>query len=208
MQPGRIATNKWTKLGPGFDFFSLGMCVSSALLAICRGGLSALTVVYENSVKQAEQQMGNLEETKRDSLNFHIVAGMRRRRLFRMLESQEKTFSIVVFTVVGEVSRAMGFWFMQAAEGRLRNGRPYLMELTSPSTSPVTVCCQYLSGLLAGHAGAARVVWQRHGRRSMKHWAATQSNEASGFRRAVLAMAAKMSRRHSVGRSHARARNA
>ena len=78
---------------------------------------------------------------------------------------------------------------MQASEGRLNNGKPFVMDLALRTTSPVVAADQYTSALLAGTPGMTRLVWQRAGHPSMKAWAADRQAEAAAFRRAALLVA-------------------
>ena len=122
--------------------------------------------------------------------------GMRVRKLFRLLGSHSDTVAQRCFLLCDETSRTLSFFFQRSSEGQLHNGRPYLLDMTGPQTSPITACLQYLSGLLSGGPEVSRIVWQSAGHMSMSEWVVACPNAAVVFRRTCLAEASKTLRRH------------
>ena len=151
---------------------------------------------YEKAVNQVV--VGNCSEDKFDSLSFHAVAGVRMHRLQRFLGADKTNGYVAVFMTILEPGRALTFWFMQAAEGRLFNNKPFLMHLAVASASPLVASLQYLSGLLSGNPGAARLVWQRRGHASFHQWALALPEEAKIFRRVLLSTCGQLHRRYGL----------
>ena len=104
------------------------------------------------------EEQARAGDQKEDELSFHAVNGMRVRRLFRLLSSREDKFANRLFMMVDECSRTLAHYFQRASEGRLRDGRPFLQDLTNPGCSPLVCCLQYLSGLLVGGPSVSRLV--------------------------------------------------
>lgn len=92
----------------------------------------------------------------------------------------------VILSIVEEPGRALTGFFMQAAEGRLRNDAPFMFDLALPEFSPVLACKQYLSGMLRGMPDAANIVWQADGGTSFYQWAKQHPVHAAWLRRAIL----------------------
>ena len=143
--------------------------------------------------------LGVTEQQAARELSFHAIAGMGIARLYKILRSDSCKFRQRVFIVVEETSRTLAYYFMRASEGkpRVESGKPFLMDMVIPRTSPVVCVLQYLSGLLAGGPGMARIIWQFHGHRDPSVWAAACKGDVRLFRRAVLLQAAKTMRRTS-----------
>ncbi len=116
-------------------------------------------------------------------LSYHAVNGMRVRKLFRLLGSRSDAFAQRCFLICDETSRTLSFFFQRASEGQLRRGRPFVLDMTAPQTSPIVMCLQYLSGLVSGGPEVSRTVWQMAGHMSMGEWAIACPTNASMFRR-------------------------
>eukprot|EP00972_Heterocapsa_arctica_P111931 16428888-Heterocapsa_arctica.AAC.1 len=125
-----------------------------------------------------------------------MFAGVRLERTVAMLGSPTFLFSVKVVLVVGEASKRFAYYFQDAAEGRLRNDRPFLADLALQEASPVRAVQQYMAALMDGSAPALRLIWQHRGHTSPQQWAAACPGEARTLQRAVAMVAALLHRRH------------
>ena len=196
-RPGKASSNKWSKVWPVFYYFWLGSMPHNMLRVFCENALKNIRMEYEKAFDE-ETRKNQLNSDGSEELSYHAVNGMRVRRLFKLLASGNGEATIQrFFTLCDEPGRVLSFYFQRASEGGLRNGRPFLLDMASRSTSPVVASLQYLSGMVNGCPPACRLAWQMTGHSSMGEWVAACPGDASLFRRTLLGEISKTKRRHS-----------
>ncbi len=122
--------------------WALGPLCHNTMPVVVDESMKAVRVVYEKVVQETGARTS---EDGEDGLSFHPVSGLRLRRLQKLMASGTSATAVAIFMAFGEVGHSIGFYFMQAAEGRLSNGGPFVMDLVQPSTSPIVVLEQYLA---------------------------------------------------------------
>lgn len=145
-------------------------------------------------MQEQRAQHGDRNDDK--ELSYHAVNGIKVKRLYRLLDSPSIKLTQLVYVILDEPSRTLAFFFQRASEGQLRRGRPFLQDLSTPTTSPVVACLQYWSGMLSGGPPMSRVVWQSKGNSTIGWWAAAWPAESCLYRRTLLSEASKTKRRH------------
>jgi hypothetical protein len=92
----------------------------------------------------------------------------------------------------------LAVWFMRASYTRLpRVGHlPFICDLASAPTSPVTAILQHLAAQLKGESADLRLIWQYQGNASMREWLVTNKGSARVLRRTLMHTCALTKRRH------------
>jgi hypothetical protein len=104
-------------------------------------------------------------------------------------------FAVRATAVVFEPFRTLNGFFMLAAEGRMRDGRPIVCDLASPNTSLITAIAQYMVGLGKGTAPMMRLIYKRRDDCSFAVWLREHPQDAAVLKRVILFLSASLPRR-------------
>ena len=195
-KPCTPEADKWTKHFKASSFFMYGNLCHNLLTELFEVGLAAMRFEDKGAA-------GPVDATTEHNISWHQVQGKRLERSKAMLRDPEANFSLRSLCFIRESGRLLGMWFMRAAFGRLPNirdgKRPFLMDLSSSSFSPVACILQHFSSVLTGTPEFLVLLWRERGAESFEDWREKYfDSRAALLRRLLMNIAAWTRRRHKM----------
>lgn len=190
MIPPVPAANKWTKLGPCCDV------IMSSLLAHGIFRDIFLGLKFDTSAIGVEES-GDLDDQLRSDVQFRAVQGKRFAASCDFLRSAKHVLVLVRLCLVLEPIRFLtAFWLRRASECEDPCSQPPVFDMQHPRYSPLTLACQYLSGLLDRTAERLILLWRTSGHETVEAWFQHAPGEVRDFRRIVMVANCGIYRRH------------
>lgn len=204
-QPGVPHMNKWTKLGPAYDWLlTLTLfCIGKNSVEFAFDTLDVLVKSWGDKGLNAldDDQGKSNTATKEDpavvAANWHKVAGRRLVRFKKVLACQTELFLFWLLAIVLEPIRWLTLLFMSFSNRAPDYSTwPPLFDLIWDEMSPLTRVLQYYATLLSGRAPRLILLFAFTNCCTFDEWCTKQPKQVWMFRRMVLAAVALVQMRH------------
>ena len=189
------AASKWTKFAPALDFMVVGFLYKNALPAMFAASFGKRF----NHKGKVDGIPDDFEAQLAEDISFHEVAGKRWHKISGFLMDPDTRPRLTTLAIAIEPLRFLMRWFFRLARNvRKPCSWPALLDVISPSTSPLVSVLQLWGSVLQGSSSRLILLWLPAKCSSLANWLSTRPDEVSLLRRLILTLVSWVHRRYVV----------